>query len=444
LGESGVSTQSNEWIAAARLLKRSGFGATGSDIDSVVASGDLRVYIDNSFSADNAKDVGVAATPMPLLEAPERPVDQSTASALERYSADLSDQMDDLTRWWLRRLAAVEQPLVEKLTLLWHNHFATSGRKVKIAALMAAQNQKLRDQVLGKFSDLAYAMLTDAAMIKWLDGQSNRDGSPNENLAREFMELFALGHGNGYTEDDVRAGARALTGWRLRPNGDAVLLAKFHDESTKTILGVSGPIGAREFCDIVLARPESARYIADRLWRQLASDHPAPRATLRRLITAYGDDRDLAELTKAILADPEFSESAGDKISSPVEWMIGLVRSVRVDLDRPEQLSKVVSTLTALGQLPFHPPDVAGWPQGRAWLSASSASVRLRAALALVKAGDVSIVEESPVTDRIDAAGYVLGIGAWSSRSAAALASLVSDPAMLVASAANTPEYVTS
>ena len=126
-------------------------------------------------------------------------------------------------------MVAVQQPVHEKLTLLWHNHFATSAQKVRAAAHMAAQNQKLRTLSLGDFRALAYAMLTDAAMLRWLDGQSNTAKAPNENLAREFMELFALGHGNGYTEDDVRAGARALTGWVIDPDGQTSMTPKRHD-----------------------------------------------------------------------------------------------------------------------------------------------------------------------------------------------------------------------
>ena len=122
-------------------------------------------------------------------------------------------------------MVAVHQPLHEKLTLLWHNHFATSAEKVRSAADLATQNQKLRAQSLGDFRTLAYSMLTDPAMMLWLDAQTSTANSPNENLAREFMELFALGHGNGYTEDDVRQGARALTGWAIRPTtGQAVMV----------------------------------------------------------------------------------------------------------------------------------------------------------------------------------------------------------------------------
>src|ERR1700741_1480366 len=161
-------------------------------------------------------------------------------------------------------MVALPQPVHEKLTLLWHNHFATSAQKVRVAAYMVAQNQKLRTLSLGDFRTLAYTMLTDAAMLRWLDGQRNTAKAANENLAREFMELFALGHGNGYTEDDVRAGARALTGWVIDPDGRPPLTPKRHDTGTKTLFGQTRSFDAAEFCDAVLAQPKSAEYVATR------------------------------------------------------------------------------------------------------------------------------------------------------------------------------------
>src|SRR6201999_1981467 len=151
----------------------------------------------------------------------------------------LSERQDALSDWWLHRMVSVGQPVHEKLTLLWHNHFATSAQKVRVAAHMAAQNQKLRTLSLGDFRSFAYAMLTDAAMLRWLDGQTNTAKAPNENLAREFMELFALGHGNGYTEGDVRAGARALTGWVIGADGRAALTPRRHDAGAKTLFGTA-------------------------------------------------------------------------------------------------------------------------------------------------------------------------------------------------------------
>jgi len=204
-----------------------------------------------------------------------RPVGKGATQATRtQYNRQLSEQQGVLSDWWLRRMVTVGQPVHEKLTLLWHNHFATSAQKVRSAAQMAAQNQKLRTLALGDFRSLAYTMLTDAAMLRWLDGQSNTAKAPNENLAREFMELFALGHGNGYTEDDVRNGARALTGWVIGADGRTSMIPKRHDGGPKKLFGLTSNFDAAEFCDTVLAQPKSAEHVAGRLWQQLASDDP--------------------------------------------------------------------------------------------------------------------------------------------------------------------------
>ncbi len=234
-------------------------------------------------------------------------------------------------------MIAAELPLHEKLTLLWHNHFATSAQKVRIAAYMAAQNQKLRTLALGDFRTLAYTMLTDAAMLRWLDGQLNTAKAPNENLAREFMELFTLGHNNGYTEDDVRAGARALTGWTIS-DGRAVLVARRRDPTPKTLFGATGDFDAAGFCDAVLARPGSASHVAGRLWQQLVSDEPPSPPALDRIVAAYGPERDLKALTRAILTDDEFTGGRATVVNTPVEWLVGVIRALRV----PEQHGKLI------------------------------------------------------------------------------------------------------
>jgi uncharacterized protein (DUF1800 family) len=365
-------------------------------------------------------------------------------AARKEFNRQLSGQMAELSQWWLRRMVAAQQPNHEKLTLLWHNHFATSAQKVRFAAYMAAQNQKLRSLSLGDFRTLAYAMLTDAAMLRWLDAQTNTAKAPNENLAREFMELFTLGHGNGYTEDDVRQGARALTGWVIRPTGHTMVVPKRHDRTAKTIFGVTGNFDAAGFCDTVLAQPKSPQYVAGRLWQQLASDtQPSPQA-LDRFVTAYGGHRDLRALTRAILTDDEFINSRAAIVNTPVEWLVGVIRTLRVPVDSPARLKMVNTTLRALGQRPFYPPDVGGWPHGRVWMSTASADVRMRAASQLARAGDLSSVEDAAVDDRIDAVGYLIGVGAWSDRTVAALDPLVRKPAQLVAAAVNTPEYLTA
>jgi len=439
-----MSAQSAQWIATARLLRRMGFGASGSQIDAATAMGPA-TYIDQALASEPDRDPGAASTPMPQFAAPESPPGRkATTAARRQYNQQLNQQMSELSDWWLSRMAAVQQPVHEKLTLLWHNHFATSARKVRVAGWMAAQNQKLRTLKLGDFHTLAYAMLTDAAMLRWLDGQLNSAKAANENLAREFMELFALGHGNGYTEADVRNGARALTGWRIRRDGQTFVVPIRHDTGSKTLLGTTTDLDAAGFCDTVLAQPNSARFVAGRLWQQLASDTPPSDQTLDRLVGAYGPHRDLRTLTKAVLTDDEFTNNPAAVVNAPVEWLIGVIRTLQVPIDTPDRLKTISAALKILGQQPFYPPDVGGWPRGQVWLSTASAGVRMQAADKLATGGDLSRVEQASPGDRVDAVGYLIGVGGWSDRTAAALKPLVGAPAQLVAAAVNTPEYLTS
>jgi uncharacterized protein (DUF1800 family) len=438
-----MAGQSDGWITTARVLRRAGFGVTGQQVDAVGAQ-DWSRYVDAALAADPDADPGAVATPMPTLPTLRGPGKGASVADRKEFNQQIFGQMTELSQWWLRRMTAVQQPIHEKLTLLWHNHFATSAEKVRVAAHMAAQNQKLRSLSLGDFHKLAYAMLTDAAMLRWLDAQTNAAKAPNENLAREFMELFTLGHGDGYTEDDVREGARALTGWVIRPGGEPTMVPRRHDHTAKTIFGVTRNFDAEGFCGLVLAQPKSPQYVAGRLWQQLASDTPPSPQALDRLVTAYGPGRNLGALTRAILTDDEFVGSRAAIVNTPVEWLVGVIRTLRVPVDTPARLKMADAALKSLGQRPFYPPDVGGWPHGRVWMSTASADVRMRAASQMARNGDLSTVEDTGAGDRIDAVGYLIGVGAWSDRTVTALQPLVRTPVRLVAAAVNTPEYLTS
>jgi uncharacterized protein (DUF1800 family) len=162
------------------------------------------------------------------------------------------------------------------------------------------------------------------------------------------------------------------------------------------------------------------------------------------LVAAYGPGRDLRALTRAILTDDEFTGSRAAVVNTPVEWLVGVIRALRVPIDKPAHVKMVDATLRTLGQRPFYPPSVGGWPSGEVWLSTASAGARLRAASQLARAGDLSTVESAAAGDRIDAVGYLIGVGDWSGRTVKALQPLVQRPPQLVAAAVNTPEYLTS
>lgn len=432
--------QSQEWIDTARLLRRTGFGTTGAAVDAALALGRPE-YLRRALAADPAQDPGALATPAPQL-APESALPKGAGPAQRKAADNNPSQVRELTGWWIQRMAAVEQPLGEKLTFCWHNHFATSMASVH-AYFMLAQNQKLRAMGRGSFHALAQAMLTDAAMLYWLNGQANVVGGANENLGREFMELFVLGHGDGYTETDVREGSRALTGWVVNPDGSTRLVPRRHDNGTKTFLGVTGDIDDVQYCDILLARPSSAPYVANRMYGQLASDTAPDAATTDRMATLFRPGWDISALLSDMLLSDDFVAARGRTAVNPVEWLIGAVRALKIPVTDAQFTSFLASVLKGLGQLPLYPPSVGGWPSGTAWLSTAAADIRMKTALYLVQRADLDAVNGAGRADRVDAAGHLLGVGAWSARSRTVLSDAAADPRHLVALALNTPEYLT-
>jgi len=430
---------SADWAATARLLRRTGFGASGADIDAAQRVGPQR-YVSQLLAADPAADPGARITPLPELDL-VAPIGANTPTAeIMARNQRISRQLNRLSVWWLQRMAVVQQPFGEKLTLCWHNHFATSAQKVRNATYMRDQNVSLRTLGRGDFRALALDVLTDAAMLMWLDGERNTAAAPNENLSREYMELFTLGQGDGYTEADVREGARALTGWKLPPAGPAYLRAADHDAGIKTVLGVTGNLDDVGFCDAVLAEPGSARYLASRWWRQLVSDTPPPPEVVDRLVAAYGPQRSLTALVTTMLTMPEFAAAQNSIVVSPVEWLLGAVRTLRVPVASEAVATNLLGLLASLGQVPFYPPSVGGWPSGQAWLSSGAAELRLRAAIRLAGVGELSAVSSARQSARLDVVAHLLGIASWSDRSARALAPQLADPVRLVAFALNTPE----
>jgi uncharacterized protein (DUF1800 family) len=286
-------------------------------------------------------------------------------------------------------------------------------------------------------------MIVDAALIKWLDGNDNRKGSPNENLAREFLELFTVGIGH-YAEVDVFEGARALTGWTVRRTSvKPVFRAKRHDGDPKTIFGKTGDFDAAGFADLALAKPESAAFVVGRIWFRLVSATPPPAATVERLVAAYGSGRDIQAVLTAIATDPAFRDSASAMVKQPVEWAVGLMRALGI---RPSALDdktrlKVLAGLKGMGQVPFRPPSVGGWPSGGSWLTTSAGVTRLQLAALLARNAELGQLQKSSA--RVDGVRALLGVDQWSARTRDALAGL-SEPAQLVAVAACAPEYVVS
>jgi uncharacterized protein (DUF1800 family) len=432
-------TSSVSWAAAARLVRSAGFGAAGALVDAVAAAG-TSVWLEASLRSTPDSDPGAGATPVPAF--PVLPPLGGNASMEERRQrrSEENARLAQLTGWWITRMVSVKNPVVEKLTFGWHNHFATSAIKVKSAPLLLAQNSRLRELGRGSFTDLAQAMITDPAMLYWLDGQQNTVKAPNENLSREFMELFTLGRNGGYTEQDVREGARALTGWTIaREDGTATFVPRRHDDRPKTVLGTTAKLDASGFVRVLLDSPASAPYVATRWWHLLASPDAPPTDALDRFVQAYGPSRDLRALFLAMLTDPAYASTAGSLVASPVEWVVGALRSLSVKPD-DDLIKKATGALRALGQLPLYPPNVSGWPSGQAWLSTASATTRVQAASLLARSGDLHSVEDAAPPARVDAVAHLLGIPTFSDRTLGELKTKTNDPQRLVSTALVSPE----
>jgi uncharacterized protein (DUF1800 family) len=428
----GDMTEISERAVVRRLNDRFGFGPAPGDLEAGVDATVRRLL-------GPATDAVAAALPPPTgLEPPSPVKKQQDQAAKKAASKQRAAQERKLTIWWLDRMV-VSRTAGERLTWFWHGHFATSNQKVRNAAWMLAQNQTQRRLALGRFGDLAQAMIVDNATIRWLDGQKNRKGSPNENLAREFMELFTLGIGH-YQEADVAQAARCLTGWVLRKDGKAATFQrKRFDSGIKTVLGKTGDFDAKGFAGLTLAQPASAGFVIGRLWFRLVSATPPDASTVARLSTAYGVNRDVRSLLMAMVAEAAFKDPASSLVKQPVEWAVGLLRALRIrpgKLDEREQ-TKLLAGLRGMGQLPYRPPSVGGWPAGASWLTTSAGVTRLQLAQQLAKKADLSAVKNEQ-----DVAA-LLGIDGWSERTKTALAGL-KDPAQLTAVAVCAPEYVVS
>ncbi|MEU4160533.1 DUF1800 domain-containing protein [Actinoplanes sp. NPDC026670] len=416
--------------ALAHLLRRLTFGPTPAEVDEAVRAG---------YDATLDRLLRPAPPPAPPELGPDpvaRLADGADREQRREARRAQNDQMAELTRWWLARMTG--PGAAEKLTFFWHGHWATSARKVRSAQLMLKQQQTLRRYGTGDTGPLVRAMLRDPALIIWLDGQKNTRRAPNENLARELMELFTLGLG-AYTEDDVKAGARVLTGWQIdRATGAAALVAKRHDTRPVRLLGRTGTWDVDSYAGLLVQHDAHLPFLAGRLWARYAAEPgPTPAATAR--IIAAG--RDTTALLRALFQDPEFPGTNGRQVKQPVEWLVGALRQLDVDVAALEtrQQQRLVAILRELGQLPLRPPSVGGWPAGNEWLTTSTGLARLRAAQTLAGLAPAT-ADRLTGPDRADTLAALLVVDTWTAGTRAALDS-AKDPRQLLAIGLGSPEY---
>ena len=311
-----------------------------------------------------------------------------TADTLARLAVEAKD-LDRLKAWWVYRMLFGPDPLGERLALFWHNHFATSAAKAGLA--VKGQNDLFRRLGRAPFGELLHAVARDPALLLYLDAPANRKGRPNENLARELMELFTLGIGH-YTEADVREAARALTGWTV-DKGQFREDAGLHDSGEKIILGRKGAWRGGDLLRLALEHPATAGRLAARLCEYFLGEGAADTAAVRALADGLRQRRlDVGWAVETVLRSELFFAEAnlGSRVVGPAEYVVGAARALGLLGPAPSTLV-LAEFIANLGQDLFHPPNVGGWPGGRAWLSTRSVIGRANYVAALLGGEDVGL-----------------------------------------------------
>ncbi len=433
----------------AHLLRRAGFGADRAAADAAAAAG-----VDATVERLLASAVTLPADPPPpslrgaeeyrtLFRDGREGSEEERKRARRQVMALGFEEYHTLVSWWTNLMVATPAPLVEKMTFVWHDHFATSVLKVRLPAVMYGQNLTLRAGALGPFPDLVKATSRDPAMVLWLDLNDSRAGAVNENYARELMELHTLGEGR-YSEKDVREAARAFTGYTLVRRSEFEYREDLHDGSTKTVFAKKGDFDGDAVIDLIVGRREHAEYLATKLWSRLGAPGPS-KALVRRLADAYeAGGRTTTALLRAILTADEFygAEVRNGLVKTPVEFLAGALRAFGIRLsaegDHPRRL---VRALRLLGQEPFNPPNPAGWPQNRHWTNTAMALARFEIAGAVAGLVPAEMLPTPGNKDSVDGLVARLGLVDPPRAYRDALRSYKGEPTGLVQVALASPAY---
>ncbi|HUQ71799.1 MAG TPA: DUF1800 domain-containing protein [Planctomycetaceae bacterium] len=364
---------------AVHLLSRLQFGVRQEEVDRAVADG-LDATLDRLLSpqAESAE----------FVEA-----DDSL-----RHNAIATGEIADLKAWWLFRMQFSANPLTEKLALFWHNHFATSNAKVRSVPQMLAQNDLFRQHATRSFRGLLHAVSRDPAMLVWLDGNANRKRHPNENFAREVMELFSLGIGN-YTERDIQEAARAFTGWHLRDKEFWFNVSQ-HDATDKTIFGKTGRYEGAAVIDLCLDQPACPKFLATKLLRMFVTTQPSEELVTHVAERYRHHDLATGPVLRDVCRSSEFfaPEHPRAIIKSPLDFVLGTLRPLAEQVRWPA----MVETLAKLGQDVFEPPSVKGWDGGRQWLPSTAWIQRWNFVTALLHKPEIATLRTAGVLAAVD------------------------------------------
>jgi uncharacterized protein (DUF1800 family) len=426
-------------LEISRLYHRFGFGPRPGEYAQALVDGVSTTR--SRLLTVPAIDAGAATVIEPkITDLGPRP--KPNTKEIVPFAIEMRYQIQQMVVWWLDRMAASDHGLTEKMTWFWHGHWATSVQKLNYAMPMFVQNKTLRTYCLGNFASMTKAMLNDGALQFWLDGQDNTVKAPNENLGRELMELFTLGVGR-YTEDDVKNISRSLTGYQVvRSSGAVTLNQNRRDKNPVNLLGTTAVFTGDSLADFLVARDDSAQFIAERLWyRFISSTEDMP---VNFSAKGAFKSREISAAVNAMANDSVMRDEKYAMVKSPVEWFISACRALELTPSALKTPAQMINYLEKLGQVPFSPPNVGGWPAGEAWLSSASAQYRIAFATWLIKQSDLRVLKSLTPAQRIMQSANWLGVAEWSPRTKAALRDAQSDPAQFALLALCSPEYIVS
>ncbi len=383
---------------ARHLLMRAGFGGTPAQIATLTKWGPEK-SVDHLLNFDSVPfdDVKPDAFDKDIMRPytneekgdiakARRMGDEDAVTRLraKRQEAERTDrqQMRSVQHWWLKRMVETPRPLEEKMTLFWHGHFATSYRTIEDSYHMFVQNQMFRKHAVGSYAKLMFEIIRDPAMLKYLNNDDSRKDKPNENLAREIMELFSLGVGN-YTEKDIKEGARALTGYTFEDD-EFVFRRNNHDTGIKHILGAQGALDGDEFVKAILAQPACAKYMTRKLYRYFTADFPTGRKDLDQAATAVmaslestliSGKYEIKPVLRRLFLSEHFYQPTimTEQIKSPSQLVVGAIRSLNCPA---RDLGVLNDAMNMMGQNIFFPPSVKGWDGGRSWINTATLFIR--------------------------------------------------------------------
>lgn len=378
------------------LMWRAGFGPAVEQLEQLKVASHLQLFKAlQKSSSQKPQYIDAADTFLKGLAKgiQEEGMRRSDLEKLDRQKLQQENRQSirSLNLMWLQQLVNSKAQLREKLSLFWHGHFATRNLNVFYQQQML---QVIREDALGSFRDLLHGVSKSAAMLNFLNANQNRKDHPNENFAREVMELFTLGRGH-YTEADVKEAARAFTGWGANLQGDFVFRRFQHDNGSKKVLGKSVSTG-EDVLNVLLDQKQTAVFISTKLYRFLVNENHIDQNIVQWLADRfYSSDYNISSLLEDIFTSDWFyhDENIGSKIKSPVELLVGIRRMLPMEFGR-EESNLIIERL--LGQVLFNPPNVAGWPGGKSWIDSSSLMLRMRLPQLLSSADELNI---SPKAD---------------------------------------------